>query len=89
MNCKVYKANSGKHLLNISNFVWGDSMYCSMDKSLNLIEVDKEDAEKISEEYKNSSQQISDEESLNKLKSQLQQELKDKGYDLTQLVNSQ
>lgn len=87
MNCRIYKASNNKHLLNIDNFTYGDSIYCRTDRTLKLIEVDKEYAEQFCEEFNNENEQIRDEESHNALKSKYSQKLQDDGYDLTNLVN--
>lgn len=52
MEYKEYKASEGKVLFNIDNFTWGHQMLCSKDKTLNLIEINREDAEAYEDRYK-------------------------------------
>lgn len=51
MEYKEYKASEGKVLFNIDNFTYGNMMLCSVDTVLNLIEVNKEDAEEYQKTY--------------------------------------
>lgn len=90
MECKKYVAGEGKRLLNLESFGLGDTVLCSKDRSLRLIEVDPEDAEYFQERYQKLTEEsystTHDEEAVNEalegIKAQLLQELEDKGYSL-------
>lgn len=58
MEYKEYKASKGKVLFNIDNFTWGHQMLCSKDKTLNLIEINREDAEAYEDRYKAENERI-------------------------------
>lgn len=51
MSYKEYKAKEGKVLLNIDTFSWGNVILCGDAITLNLIEVNKEDADYYSKKY--------------------------------------
>ena len=58
MEYKEYKASEGKVLFNIDNFTYGNKMLCSVDTVLNLIEVNKEDAEEYQKTYYEESERL-------------------------------
>ena len=58
MEYKEYKASEGKVLFNIDNFTYGNMMLCSVDTILNLIEVNKEDAEEYQKTYYEESERL-------------------------------
>lgn len=58
MEYKEYKASEGKVLFNIDNFTYGNMMLCSVDTVLNLIEVNKEDAEEYQKTYYEESERL-------------------------------
>lgn len=58
MEYKEYKASEGKVLFNIDNFTYGNMMLCSVDTVLNLIEVNKEDAEEYQKTYYKESERL-------------------------------
>lgn len=58
MEYKEYKASEGKVLFNIDSFTWGHQMLCSKDKTLNLIEINREDAEAYEDRYKAENERI-------------------------------
>ena len=58
MEYKEYKASEGKVLFNIDNFTYGNMMLCSADTVLNLIEVNKEDAEEYQKTYYEESERL-------------------------------
>lgn len=58
MKYKEYKASEGKVLFNIDNFTYGNMMLCSVDTVLNLIEVNKEDAEEYQKTYYEESERL-------------------------------
>ena len=94
MNYKEYRASNGKVLLNLRDFSYGNTILCGNDVTLSLTEVSKEDAESISNEFRdridelpNTREMVSDMDSqIAGLRLLMVQKLMDMGYDISSVT---
>lgn len=86
MEYKQYSAEEGKVLLNLDTASWCSNCYCSITKSVDVINVLREDGVYFNGKYNSSLQEAESEEDIAKVKNMFHEEIILKGYDISKLV---
>ena len=87
MQHKVYKVTDEDNLLlNLDSFSTSSYSMCKVTTDINFIEVSYEDGVYFEQKWNTLISEVEDEEEQDLIKEQLHQELIEKGYDITNLV---